>query len=69
MVRTFSYALDRFAPNKTLRIPYINIIREHRMSPALLKSSMTGEKMLKKVNPRIAKHILILLNIEIYITN
>jgi len=45
---TIIYALDWFAPNKTLRIPYRNIIRKHWMILALLKSSMTREKMLRK---------------------
>ena len=40
--------MDRFAVNKTLRIRYKNIIREHWMIPALLKSSMTREKMFKQ---------------------
>ena len=45
---TIIYALDWFAPNKTLRIPYRNIIREHLMILALLKSSMTREKTFRK---------------------
>jgi hypothetical protein len=46
--KTINYALDRFAAKKTLRIPYRNIIRDHWMTPALLKSSMTREKMFRK---------------------
>jgi len=45
---TINYALDRFASNKTVRIPYRNIIREHWMTPALLKLSLAREKMFRK---------------------
>ena len=48
LTNTINYALDRFAPNKTLRIPYGNTIREHWMTPALLKSSITRGKMFRK---------------------
>ena len=34
---TINYASDRFARNKTLRIPYKNIIRKHWMTPGPTK--------------------------------
>ena len=46
--KTLSYALDRFAPEKSITINPKNVIRHSWMTPALLKSSKTRDKLYRK---------------------
>jgi hypothetical protein len=47
-IKIVNDALDQFAPEKTITIPYKNILREPWMTPAMLKSSKTRDKMYRK---------------------
>ena len=41
-------AIDTYIPEKTITIPYQNVLKQPWMTPALLKSSKTKDKMYRK---------------------
>ena len=47
-INTVNYALNQYVPEKNIRIANKNILREPWMTPAILKSSKTRDKMYHK---------------------
>ena len=47
-IETLKCALDTFSPEKTIKISPKNVLRQSWMTPALLKSSKTKDKMYRK---------------------
>ena len=47
-LKTIQYSLDKFAPEKTIHIPYTNIIKQPWMTPALLKSAKNTDILFRK---------------------
>jgi hypothetical protein len=48
LIKTIQFSLDQFAPEKNVRIQYKNIIRQSWMTPALLNSAKTRDKLHRK---------------------
>ena len=71
LVTTIRNYLDIFVPEKIIRIPYKNILRQPWMTPALLTSSKNKDNYTKNVlaSRKTANKLLTLLDIEIMTTN
>ena len=48
ILKTIQYSLDKFAPEKTIHIPYKNITKQPWMTPALLKSAKNRDILFRK---------------------